>query len=303
MSPSLGIVIVNWNSYQVTSVCLASLRECTYSDYEIILVDNGSNDHSGDLLKKNYPEVTLLRNSENLGFTGGNNKGIEYALQSGKELIMLLNNDTIITPNFVEPLVEKLQNDSRIGAVQPKIMFNQERHIIWNAGSEYSKTWSLTKTIGVGERDSGQFDRGRAIPWVTGCCFLVRSPIVRKIGLLDDDFFIYYEDTDWSFRIVRAGYDLWYCPESKIYHEVGKSNQNRESFGEGNLSPFSHYVNMRNHIYIIRKYTKGFRLVTSFLYQIYKLSGYTLYFISKKRFRKLTASWRGTLHGIFQPLS
>jgi len=303
MNPSVGIIIVNWNSYEVTSACLTSLRDCTYSSFEVIVVDNGSNDRSGDQLKQDYPEVTLLKNSENLGFTGGNNRGIEYALESQKELIMLLNNDTIVTPGFMDPLIDTLRTDSGIGAIQPKIMFNQERDIIWNAGSEYSKLWSLTKTKGIGEKDLGQFDKEGKIPWVTGCCFLVRSDVVREVGILDDRFFIYYEDTDWSFRIAKAGYDLWYSPDSKIYHEVGKSNDNRDSFGEGNLSPFSHYVTIRNHIFIIRKYTKGISLMTSYLYQIYKLGGYTLYFLFKKRFRKLSASWRGALHGMFEPLS
>ncbi len=303
MNPSVGIIIVNWNSYVVTSACLTSLRDCTYSDYEVILVDNGSNDHSGDQLKQDYPEITLIKNSKNLGFTGGNNRGIEYALESQKELIMLLNNDTIVTPDFIAPLIEAMHADSDIGAIQPKIMFNQERDIIWNAGSKYSKLWSLPRTIGVGEKDVGQFDNDSYIPWVTGCCFLVSAEIVRKVGLLNDRFFIYYEDTDWSFRMVNAGYRLAYCPKSKIYHEVGKSNDNRDSFGEGTQSPFTHFIAIRNHIYISRMYATGINKITSFMYQLFKITGYSTYFLFKGRFRKLKASFRGFYRGYTNQLT
>jgi GT2 family glycosyltransferase len=298
MYASLAIVIVNWNSFDVTQNCLASLRSIDYPNYKIIVVDNGSNDSSGDKLKSEFPEIILLKNEENLGFTGGNNIGIEFALNNDLELVMLLNNDTIVTPKFATNLVTFLQQDVNIGAIQPKIMFNQEREIIWNAGSSFSKVWHLTKTIGMGEFDKGDYDTQREIPWVTGCCFLTKSSIIREIGKLDDCFFIYYEDTDWSFRIKQKGYKLIYEPSSKIYHEVGKSNDNRETFGEGNLSPFSHYVNVRNHIFIVRRYAKGVFFITSMLYQLYKLVGYSLYFLTRGRFKKLKSSIRGFYHGL-----
>lgn len=298
MLPSLAIVIVNWNSFDVTHNCLASLRAIDYPDYRVIVVDNGSNDGSGDKLKSKFPEIVLLKNEKNLGFTGGNNTGIEFALNEGFELVMLLNNDTIVTPDFASSLVAVLQQDLNIGAIQPKIMFNQEREVIWNAGSSFSKVWHLTKTIGMGEADKGAYDKQMEIPWVTGCCFLTKSSIIREVGKLDDRFFIYYEDTDWSFRIKKAGYKLVYEPSSKIYHEVGKSNDNRETFGEGNLSPFSHYVNIRNHIFIVRRYAKGFFFITSMLYQLYKLTGYSQYFLIRGRFKKLRASFRGFYHGL-----
>lgn len=297
MSPSLGIVIVNWNSYQVTKDCLTSLRKCEYSNFEIILVDNGSEDGSGDELKNEFREVTLLKNNENKGFTGGNNRGIEYALKVQKDLIMLLNNDTIVTPDFAELLVNELISRPEVGAIQPKILFNQERDVIWNAGTKYNKAFSLTKTVGTGEIDQGQYDKAKEVPWITGCCFLVRSSLVRTIGGLDDVFFIYYEDTDWSFRIRNAGHKLLYYPTAKIYHEVGKSNENRETFGEGNQSPFTHFITVRNHIFISRRYAKSLNKLTSFIYQCYKIFGYTLYFLVRGRFRKLKASIKGFYHG------
>lgn len=298
MLPSLAIVIVNWNSFDVTHNCLASLKGIDYPNYRLIVVDNGSNDNSGDKLKSEFPEIILLKNEKNLGFTGGNNTGIEFALKNNLELVMLLNNDTIVTPDFASKLVEALLRSNDNGAIQPKIMFNQEREIIWNAGSSFSKVWHLTKTIGMGEIDKGAYNTQKEIPWVTGCCFLTRASIIHEVGKLDDRFFIYYEDTDWSFRIKQKGYQLIYEPFSKIYHEVGKSNDNRETFGEGNLSPFSHYVNVRNHIFIVRRYARGVYFITSMFYQLYKLTGYSLYFLVRGRFKKLKASLRGFYDGL-----
>lgn len=299
---SLAIIIVNWNGYQYTRNCLRSLRDVQYENYEIILVDNGSKDKSGDKLKLEFPEITLISLETNTGFTGGNNVGIEYALSTDKEFVMLLNNDTVVTSDFAKVLVSKLKSNAKIGAVQPKIMFNKERSIIWNGGTKFSNIWFTTKTIGLGQKDNGQHDLVKDVPWITGCCFLVRTSIIRKVGLLDDHYFAYYEDVDWSFRIRKAGYHLFYEPNAVIYHEVSKSNEIMESFGEGNLSPFSHYVNMRNHIYVVRKFAKGVNYFTSYLYQFYKLSGYCTYFLLRGRFKKLKSSVRGFYHGFTFPL-
>lgn len=297
-SSSLAIIIVNWNGYQYTKNCLCSLRGIQYEDYEIILVDNGSKDKSGDELKFEFPEITLISLESNTGFTGGNNIGIEYALSTNKEFVMLLNNDTVVTPDFAQILVSKLNSDDKIGAVQPKIMLNEDRETIWNGGTDFSTTWTTTKTLGTGQKDKGQFNLPKEVPWITGCCFLARTSIIKEVGLLDNHFFAYYEDVDWSFRITKAGYKLIYEPDAMIFHEVGKANENMETFGEGNLSPFSHYVNVRNHIFIVRKYAKGILWTTSFLYQFYKLFGYSLYFLFRGRFKKLKASIRGFYHGI-----
>ena len=296
-SSSLAIIIVNWNGYQYSKSCLLSLRDLKYQSYEIILVDNGSADKSGDRLKEEFPEVRLISLKTNTGFTGGNNAGIEYALKAKKDLIMLLNNDTVVTPDFADILVKRLESNEKGGAVQPKIMFNKERSIIWNGGTKFSKIWFTTKTIGLGQKDNGQHDLVKDVPWITGCCFLVRSSVIKEVGTLDNHYFAYYEDVDWSFRIKRAGYKLIYEPSALIFHEVGKANENMESFGEGNLSPFSHYVNMRNHIFVIRKHAKGIAWATSFLYQFYKLFGYSLYFLFRGRFKKLKASIRGFYDG------
>lgn len=295
--PSVAIIIINWNSFEFTSQCLHSLASISYRNVEIIVVDNASTDKSGEKLKDKYPEITLFTNIENLGFTGGNNKGIQYALNEGKDYVMLLNNDTVVTESFIEPLIASIDTDAKAGAVQPKILYNKVRTLLWNAGGTFNKYFSQTKTIGEGETDLGQYDQAGETEWITGCCFLVKSEVVRKVGLLDDKFFIYFEDADWSFKIKQLGMKMLYEPTSKIYHEAGMSDNNREKHNEGNVSPFSHYMGVRNHLYFTRRYAKGAYFLTSFIYQIIKISGYCLYFLVRGRFVKLKYSIRGFRDG------
>lgn len=295
---SLAIIIVSWNSYEVTAPCLESLRQLEYSDFEVIVVDNGSNDNSLEKFRSNFPEVTLLSNKENMGFTGGNNTGIQYALDKDKDLIMLLNNDTVVTKEFATILVKRLSNSLDIGAIQPKIMYNQERDIIWNAGGILNEFFLLTKPIGLDEKDKGQYDEPREIDWVTGCCFLVRSNVVKEIGLLDQKFFIYYEDSDWSLKIRKRGYKLWYEPNSLIYHEVGMSNRNRKGHNEGNISPFTRYQIIRNHLFMVRRYSRGINRIGAFSNQFFKIAMYLTYFLIRGRFKKFRAVYNGLIDGL-----
>ncbi|PIQ47500.1 MAG: hypothetical protein COW03_14740 [Cytophagales bacterium CG12_big_fil_rev_8_21_14_0_65_40_12] len=296
--PSLAIVIVNWNSFNVTAACLLSLRSLEYNNFEVIVVDNGSKDNSTEQLRSEFPEVTLLEHEENKGFTGGNNTGIQYALDHGKDLIMLLNNDTIVSADFATILIKALLADASIGAIQPKIMYNQERDVIWNAGGFFNSFYSLFKTRGLDKKDQGQYDNPIDVDWITGCCFLVRSNIVQQIGLLDDKFFIYYEDSDWSFKIRRLDYRLRYEPGAKIYHEAGMSNQNRKGHNEGNISPFSRYMTIRNHLFMVRRYAKGINLLGSWANQVLKISIYIGYFVLRRRFTKLKFVIRGLRDGL-----
>lgn len=298
--PSLAIIIVNWNSFKITANCLRSLQLLSYPAFNVIVVDNGSEDNSVAALRREFPEIILLENDENKGFTGGNNTGIEYALDQQIELIMLLNNDTIVTPDFAGTLVQQLMSDSSVGAVQPKIMYNQERDVIWNAGGIFNSFFFLSKTKGLNENDKGQYDECMEVDWITGCCLLIKSDLVRTIGLLDDKFFIYYEDSDWSFKIRNLGYRLCYEPKAVIYHEVGMSNENRKGHNEGNVSPFTHYMVVRNHLYFVRRYAKGLSLIGAWANQFFKISGYIIYFLLRGRFKKVKAVMRGLIDGLTQ---
>jgi GT2 family glycosyltransferase len=289
---------VNWNSYEVTAVCIDSLRNISYPNARVIVVDNASIDDSARKLKTEYPEIKLLLNSVNTGFTGGNNTGIQWALDWSFDLIMLLNNDTVVTPGFADRLVETYQKDDNIGVVQPKILFNKRRDLIWNAGSTYNSFFCYFGTKGFMKADLGQYNEVKEIPWVTGCCFLLSTDIVRKVGLLDEKFFMYFEDSDWSFKIRELGYRLLYQPASIIYHEAGMSEKNQDEHGEGNVSPFTRYVGVRNHLYFIKRHVKGFNTIGAWTYQILRLLAFFFYFLFRGRFKKLKAVLTGFRDGL-----
>jgi len=315
MSKKLAIILVNWNSYALTDDTLQSLYKTSYKEYDIICVDNASTDDSLSQLRKNHAGIIILTCDQNTGFTGGNNKGMQYALDHGYAYTLLLNNDVAVESDFLEPLVQALDANENLGAVQPLIYFHHDRTLIWNAGSRYNKWLGVTKTIGYNKKDKDQKERYRTdqnqnqgdtkdiqpiqnIAWITGCAFMVKTDVLKKVGLLYEPFFIYYEDVDLSFRIKNAGYDLGYTPASVIYHIAGMSHKSTKKTAEGYISPKVHYLNARNHIWLLKKYTNLLHAPTVILYQsIYYLS-VTGYFIIRGRWQKIKALYKGIGEGL-----
>ncbi|UCS94383.1 glycosyltransferase family 2 protein [Echinicola marina] len=297
--PSVAIILVNWNSYTHTRNCLISLRKVSYGNYKIIVVDNASSDKSGDRLESKFEEIVLLRNEKNLGFTGGNNTGINFALENGFEYLMLLNNDTEVLPDFLSLMMERMKADKEIGAIQPKFYFLNQKERIWNAGGRFHPFLGLTQTIGKDEPNKAKYDQYKEVDWITGCCFLVRSEIIEKIGGLTDKLFIYYEDVDWSFKIRELGYKLYIEPSSIVYHEAGMSHKKKEKGKEGYLNPIVHYLNARNHIWFLRKYIPWYYSVPVGLYSLFKYAGYFAYFLVRGRFIKIKFMFRGLKEGLF----
>ena len=153
MSKKLAIILVNWNSVELTKDTLESLQQTTYTNYDCILVDNGSIDGSGDLIEKQFPNCIVLKSATNKGFTGGNNIGMDYALQNGYEYMMMLNNDVAVEPDFLEPLIDRLDQDPSLAAVQPLIYFHHDRHLIWNAGSTFNPIIGNCNTPDYNKKD------------------------------------------------------------------------------------------------------------------------------------------------------
>ena len=216
--PKVSIIILTWNSYDVTRDCLLSLRKIDYPAFEVVLVDNGSVDGSGKKLAQDFPDVRVILNDKNLGFTGGNNVGMRDVLARGTDYLLLLNNDTIVAPNFLTELVKIAESDERIGMVNPKIYYFEPADKIWYAGGEYVPWKTFPVHFGLRESDVGSYDQTKEVSFVSGCALLVRAEAVRKVGLLDEIFFMGYEDVDWSVRTLRAGYKAMYVPASVVWH-------------------------------------------------------------------------------------
>lgn len=292
---SVAIVLVNWNSFQLTSDCIQSLQNISYKNHCVIVVDNGSEDGSGEQLKSTYPNIVLIQSSKNLGFTGGNNLGMQYAIEQAFTYVLLLNNDTFVEPNFLEPLISMLEKDNSIGAVQPKIFFHHNRNLLWDAGSFYTALLGRTYTRGYQQKDHAKYNQVMQTDWITGCAFLVRTSVLKKTGLLPENLFIYYEDVDLSFRIRKLGYRLCYQPASVIYHIAGMAHKKKHK--EGMLNPKVHYLNFRNRIWLLKAYTKPIFVPTVFLYNFFYTVGVMAYFVARLRFQKLRAVWKGIKDG------
>ena len=289
LNKKIAIIIVNWKQYELTKSCLDSLQKIEYDNYKIILIDNESNQKKLKLLKNQFENIKTFPNEKNLGFTGANNIGIEYAIKNEFEYVMLLNNDTEVNKKFLTPLLKSFQNDNSLGAVQPLIMNYNNRAKVWNAGGYLNNFFGFPYT-------NKSNNKNQQIDWITGCCMLLKTNVIKKVGLLDENFFAYYEDVDWSLRIKESGYKLGFVESSVIFHHGTISSNN--SNHEGKLLPFVHYLIIKNHIYLLKKHIDKFNFVGILFYQFLKILLYSIYFTLRFRFSKLKMVYRGLNDGI-----
>lgn len=298
MCKKVAIILVNWNSFGYTQDCIRSLYEMPYKDYDIILVDNGSKDDSGERLASLFPDMIYLKIIDNVGFTGGNNLALNYSINRKYTYSLLLNNDTFVTTGFLEPLVNYMDQNPGVGGVQPKIYYNHDRRLLWNAGSYYNAFTGMATTEGLNKTKTRTSEQLKNVDWLTGCALLTRNSIIRDIGLLDESLFMYYEDVDFSFRIKNAGYSLVYFPGSHIYHIAGVAYKSKTRQKEGFLSPFVLYVNFRNKIWMQKKYTRFYQWPSAFLVSLFYYSAVLVYFILRGRFVKLKTTFKAIKDGV-----
>lgn len=234
----IAVIIVHYNTNQDTWACLDSLAQLTPNsafEVQVFVVDNASKD-AFYLLKKNK-NVTIVRSDTNLGFTGGNNLGFNYARKNyNPDYYLLLNSDTLVEKDFLTLLYSQLKADHKLGLVSPKIYFapgcefhrqsykkSEQGKVIWFAGGIIDWDNLLTFHAGVDEVDRGQFDQLTDFDYASGCCFLVRREALAVSGVFDDRYFLYFEDCDLSLRIERSGWKLGFCPQAIVWHKNGSS--------------------------------------------------------------------------------
>lgn len=303
MQSSVAIILVNWNSFDITNDCIISLKNIDYKNHQVLVVDNGSVDGSGDRLLMDHPEIILIKSATNQGFTGGNNLGFQYAIQHGFTYSIMLNNDTFVEPDFLTHLVNYMDLNSQTGAIQSRIHYQHNRTILWNGGSYFSKWSGFAYTKGINQIPSKANLQLKEVDWVTGCVFLVRNSILEQTGLLSSKLFMYYEDVDLSFRIKALGYKLIYHPDSIVYHIAGASNKSKKKEKEGFLNPQVHYFNQRNHIWILKKYSKWYHIPSVLICNIFYSLLILGYFAARLRIQKIRSFIMGTKDGITQSLT
>jgi len=226
MQPKVFIILLNWNNWPDTLDCLRQLKNNDYPNYKVVIVDNDSAEKS----EIQNPDVKIIYNNKNLGFTGGNNVGVKYALKHGADYVLLLNSDVYLDSVFLTKLIEVGQSNKKIGFLGPKIYFADNRKKLWCAGGRVNWLFNKGTMRGCGEIDKGQYDNPavQKTEYVTGCCLLAKREVLEKIGLMREDYFLYYEDTDWSLRASQAGYICAFVPSAKIWH-IGSKTTGLES--------------------------------------------------------------------------
>lgn len=258
--PKVFISIVHYNNTTATINCLESLGKTVIQGFElgILVIDNGSKENFE--LKKKSDNTTIIRSDKNLGFSGGQNKGIQCAIDAGAEYVVVLNNDTVVDKDFIIELLRVCNTQKDISVVCPKIYyapgseFHKDRYkkehlgkVIWYAGARIDLENVVGVHFGVDAVDMGQFDETKETDIATGCCMMVKREVFEKIGKFDERYFMYYEDADFSLRVKKAGYRIFFAPKAVIWHENASS-------GGGSGSELQDYYISRNRLLFGIKY-------------------------------------------------
>jgi GT2 family glycosyltransferase len=293
---NIAIILVNWNGLQFTKACLDSLMAMPVKGYSVIVVDNASSDGSSSILKTNYPDIVLLENQQNLGFTGGNNRGIKYALDKGADLIILINNDATVSSDFLDKMLLAYKQSPNAGIIQPIICFQHDKDRIWSAGGKYNTLFGISTTKGDRQPITQYFPENKILDWATGCCMMVPAQVFRQVGLLQGSYFAYFEDVDFSIRVRQQGYQILLASDCVIYHEGSASSKKASS--EGVLSPVVFYLHARNQLFQLRRHHKFPLSIIAWAYHLLKYTGWIFYFCIRGRSRKLRAVLSGLHDGL-----
>lgn len=236
---TVAIVILNFNGKKNTIKCIESFKEIQdFPNHKtlIVVVDNASNDGSIEAIKSRFPDITLIQNKKNLGYGEGNNVGIRYAIDHGSSYVLIINNDTIVNEALVKELLTVAKADRKIGIVCPKIYFEKEYEfhkdrykkgelgkVIWYAGGEMDWNNVIGYHRGVDEVDYGQFEKEMETDFASGNCMLIRKEVFDKVGFFDKKYFLYYEDSDFSMRVKKAGFAIRFVPKAMLWHKNAAS--------------------------------------------------------------------------------
>ncbi len=261
----VSIIIINWDGLKDTLECLKSLKEIDYPNYEVFVVDNGSSREEQDFLEakiiksEEIPQKTrLILSKENLGFSGGNNLAISRILSEDRsDFILLLNNDTIVEKYFLAELMKIAIREKEAGIFGSKIYRHDregKKNIIHSAGSRidfsHGSFFSVEK---LDKADANNIQEPVAVDFVTGACLLIKKEVIKKIGFLDEKYFLIFEDTDWCLRAKKIGYQILYVPKSIIWHKVGQSIKK--------IKGLSIYYYTRNLFWFEAKYADRLQLI------------------------------------------
>ena len=249
MQPLVAIILINYNGFDDTIECVKSLDKISYDNYRIVVWDNGSTiSPTSEQLYFLKERTDYVEGEQNLGFAGGNNAAIRYAQNLHPAYWLLLNNDTIVTADFLSVLVEKAEQRINAGIICGKIYWFDSGKKIWFAGGTYNPYTCSIRHSKLDEDDQDETDYVASIEFATGCMWLIRNLVWEEIGEMEESLFLYAEDTDYCRRVRAAGYQIYFCNKAVIYHKVSRST--------GATSKNTQYYLVRNELYIIGWHSK-----------------------------------------------
>ncbi|MFX1239543.1 MAG: glycosyltransferase family 2 protein [Promethearchaeota archaeon] len=299
MENLVSIILLNYNNNNFTIDCLESLTKQTYRNFEVIVIDNGSKYSTYLKLKEkietfsNKLDIKLIKSKYNLYYAGGNNKGMKLAKG---EYFCLLNNDTEVREDFLEKTINFLKNNPKVGMLCPKITYFDKKDYIWYAGAYLNpRSIYFCYHIGVGKKDKGEYNKIEETAYANGAALFTSRDVVEEIGLLDDIFFIYAEETDWNYRAKKKGYKVIYFPETLVYHKVDRVTNRFSGLREKTNKM---YLYNRNKIILMLKNFNITNIVFFFLgYYLKTLVMDALYSFKKNRIDYFIAQIRALIMG------
>jgi GT2 family glycosyltransferase len=283
--PLVSIITINWNSTTVTCEFLSSInKNNTYKNIEVIIVDNASSEDCSERFLSVYPKAKVIKNSINLGFSGGNNEGMKVALG---EYLFIVNNDTEFTPSLIEHLLEVFPQKPDAGIVCPKFHYYFKKGIIEYAGYTPINVFTgRNGMIGTGEIDKGQYNVIQKTNYAHGGAMMVLKRAVEEVGLMPEQFFLYYEELDWSVNFKKKGYSIYVQPSALIYH--------KESMTTGKTSPLKTFYLTRNRILFMRRNSTFLAFSLFMLYfTFFTIPKNSLQYLLKRQTNHFKSFWKG----------
>ena len=288
MAPKVVVGTLTWNQKAHVMECLASLVRLEYPNYEIVVVDNGSTDGTEEAVRAAFPQAHLVRNAKNLGAAEGINGYVRFALEANADYLLIIANDGCVEPSTLTELVKVAEADPSLGIVAPKVYYHGTNKIWFAGGARFD--WLRGQFHGFHQNveDDGSYDREGEAEYFPGGFSLFRVAAIRKAGLLDPRYFVYWEDPDWTIRFYRAGYKGWYTPRSRAWHKASSSL--------GMESPDFYYYRTRNRLLFVSQWAPFGIFPVFFLYFLFEFIFQTTPYLLRS---KMTGQWRASLAGIF----
>ena len=286
-TPFVISIILNTNRREDTLECLASLAESSYQNHQAMVLDNASTDGSVEAIRAGFPQAQIINLTENLGYAGNNNVGIQAAINQGADWVFVLNEDTVLAADCLVKLVEVGESSPAIGIVGPMVYHHDEPGIIQSAGGMLGADWQSIH-LAKDEVDRGQFSEPHPVEWISGCAILVRRAVIEQVGAIDERYFYYWEETEWCLRAGRSGWRIIHVPQAKLWHK-GVQRDYRPK-------PAVTYYATRNRLMTLAKHHAPLKVWLSTWGQILRtLTSWTIKPRWKSMRQHRNAMWRGAI--------